>query len=98
MSAQPGPAAHLSLPPPLASTHPKRPVVGRAEDFGLVWRGDDCQGIDGAHVAREGPHLLLGLDVPHLREWHRQVGTTDGGRAQRQAPALGVRLTWMRFS
>lgn len=83
-----------------ASSHPERAVVGRTEDFGLVWRGDDRQGVHGAHVARQGSHLLLGLDVPYLGVGkQRRVRGTDrgggwgaGGMGPELGPSPGCRL------
>lgn len=46
--------------------HPERAVVGGAEHFGLVGGGDDGKSIHRSHVTRQGPHLLLRLDIPHL--------------------------------
>lgn len=35
----------------LHTPDPEGSVIGYAGDFGLVWYGDDCQGIHGANVA-----------------------------------------------
>lgn len=53
--------------------HPERAVVGGAEHFGLVRGGDDGQGVDRPHVAGQGPHLLLGFNVPHLQRRRQHV-------------------------
>lgn len=62
----------------VSDSHPEGAVVGGAEHFGLVRRGDDGQRVDGAHVARQGPHLLFGLNVPHLQRKYMSVTCLEG--------------------
>lgn len=55
---------------PIVFPHPQRTVVGGTEHFGLVGRGDDSESINRPHVTCQGPHLLFGLNVPHLDRTH----------------------------
>lgn len=76
---------HISHPKPKPCVYPERAIIGGTEHFGLIGGWDDGQGIHCAHVARQSPHLLFGLNVPNLihrkrREitiltmcWHFQV-------------------------
>lgn len=81
------------------STYPKRAIVRRAEDFGLVRRGDDGQGIHRPHVPGQRAHLLLRLDIPDLSEENRrETAQRDeapqpaekGAEQEKARPASGI--------
>lgn len=70
-----------SCTPP--DTYPEGPVIRCAEDFGLIRRRDDSEGVNRAHVAGQRADLFLCLYVPDLQE---------GSRAHRSHWAAGHHL------
>lgn len=63
-----------SCTPP--DTYPEGPVIRRAEDFGLIRRRDDSEGVNRAHVAGQRADLFLCLYVPDLQEGSRLMDHT----------------------
>lgn len=78
--------------------HPERAVVGGAEHFGLVRGGDDGQGVDRPHVAGQGPHLLLGFNVPHLQRRKRQHVHSSATLAHETTPTKRPRRDFSLLS
>lgn len=57
--------------------HPEWAIIGCAEHFGLIRRGDDSKSVNCSHVTSKGPHLLFRLNVPHLERTCEHLNSHD---------------------